>query len=47
MTVVKIKKQKTQKSAIKRKLKFQNYKDCLELTQLQNKRNHLEKNWYG
>ena len=28
----------------KRKLKFQNYKNCLEATQLENKINHLEKN---
>ena len=32
------------KYAIKRKLKFENYKHCLEATQLQNKINHLEKN---
>ena len=44
MTVMKIKKQKTQKSVIKRKLKFENYKNCLEATQLENKINHLEKN---
>ena len=29
---------------IKRKLKFKNYKNCLEATQLENKINHLEKN---
>ena len=29
---------------IKRKLKFENYKGCLEATQLENKINHLEKN---
>ena len=38
MTVVKIKKQKTQKPI------FENYKNCLEATQLENKINHLEKN---
>ena len=43
MTIVKIRKQKTQKSVIKRKLKFENYKNCLEATQLENKINHLEK----
>ena len=32
------------KCVIKRKLKFQNYKKCLEATQLENKINHLEKN---
>ena len=45
MTVVKIKKQKTQKKYVmKRKLKFKNYKNCLEAPQLENKTNHLEKN---
>ena len=29
---------------IKRKLKFENYKNCLEATHLENKINHLEKN---
>ena len=29
---------------MKRKLKFENYKNCLEATQLENKINHLEKN---
>ena len=43
MTVVKIKKQKAQRSVIKRKLKFENYENCLEATQLENKINHLEK----
>ena len=28
----------------KRKIKFENYKNCLEATQLENKGNHLEKN---
>ena len=28
---------------IKRKLKFENYKSCVEATQLENKINHLEK----
>ena len=28
---------------IKRKFKFENYKNCLEATQLENKINHLEK----
>ena len=31
------------KCAIKRKLKFENYKTCLKATQLENKRNCLEK----
>ena len=44
MTVVKIKKQKAQKSVTKRKLKFQGYKNCLEVTQIENKINHIEKN---
>ena len=43
MTVVKIKKQKAQRSVIKRQLKFENYENCLEATQLENKINHLEK----
>ena len=30
-------KKKTKKCVIKRKLKFENYKNCLELTQLENK----------
>ena len=38
------KKAKVQKSVIKRKLKFENYKNCLEATQLENKINFLEKN---
>ena len=42
MTVVKIKKG-TKKCVIKRKLEFENYKNCLEVTQLDNKINHLQK----
>ena len=38
-----IKKQKTQKSVIK-KLKFENYKNCLEASQYENKINDIEKN---
>ena len=34
----------TEKCVIKRKLRFENYKNCLEATQLQNKINHLETN---
>ena len=42
--VVKIKKQKTQKSvSLKRKLKFKDYENCLKETQLENKINQLEK----
>ena len=41
--VVKVKKQKAQECVIKRKLKFENYKNCLEATQLENKINQLEK----
>ena len=33
----------TKKCVIKRKLKFENYKNCLEATQLENKTNHLGK----
>ena len=41
--VVKDKKAKdNKKRVIKRKLKFENYKNCLEATHLENKINHLE-----
>ena len=44
MTVVKVKKVKgTKEGVIKRKLKFENYKNSLESTHLKNKINHLEK----
>ena len=42
MMVVKIKKQKTQKKCHK-KIKFENYRNSLEATQLKHKINHLEK----
>ena len=32
------------KCVIKRKPKLENYKNCLEATQLENKINHIEKN---
>ena len=32
---------------IKRKLKFEDYKNCLEAAQLENKTNHLEKNKFN
>ena len=35
---------RTKKCVIKRKTKFENYKNCLEATQLESKINHLEKN---
>ena len=45
MTLVKIKRTKgTKRCVMKRKLKFENYKSCLEVTQLSRKINHLEKN---
>ena len=44
MTVVKIKKQKLQKSVLKRKPKFEDCKNCFEATQLENKMKYLEKN---
>ena len=45
MTVAEIKKQKVQiKCVIKRNLKFQDHKNCLEETQLENKINYIEKN---
>ena len=34
----------TKKCVIERKIKFENYKKCLEATQLENKINYLEKN---
>ena len=40
---MKIKKQKAKKMYHK-KLKFQDYKNCLEVPQIENKINHLEKN---
>ena len=33
----------TKKCVIKRKLKFENFKNCLERTQLENEINHLKK----
>ena len=33
----------TKKCVIKRKIKFQDYKNCLEAAQIENKINHLEK----
>ena len=33
----------TKNCAVKRKLKFENYKNCLEATQLENEKNYLEK----
>ena len=46
MMVVKIKKQKAQKCVIKRKLKFEDYKNYVEATQIENKINHQEKKMY-
>ena len=44
MTVVKIKKLNTQKKfVIKRKRKFEDYKNCLKATQLEKKKKHLKK----
>ena len=34
----------TKKCVIKRKLKFQDYKNCLEAAQIENRLTHLEKN---
>ena len=43
--MMKIKKQKTQKKCVKkRQLKFQDYKNCLEAPQIQNKINRSAKN---
>ena len=35
----------TETCVTKRDLKFENYKNCLEATQLENKINRLEKKW--
>ena len=40
---MKIKKQNAKKSVIKRKPKIEDYKNCLEAAQNENKLNHLEK----
>ena len=43
--IMEIKKQKAQKKCvIKRKLKFEDYQNCLEAAQMANKINHVEKN---
>ena len=34
----------TKKFVIKRKIKFENYKNCLEVTQLENRISYLDKN---
>ena len=36
----------TKKCVIKIKLKFEDYKNCLETAQIKNKINHLEKNTF-
>ena len=41
---MKIKKQKAKKLRHQKNLKFENYKNCLEGTQLNNKINYLQKN---
>ena len=38
-----MKNQKAKNGVIKRKLKFQDYKNCLEAAQIENKISHLEK----
>ena len=38
-------KAKVTKECVKKKLKLENYKSCLEAIQLKNKYNYLEKNW--
>ena len=46
MMVVIMKKQKSQKSVVchKKELKFENYENCLEATQIDNKTKYQEKN---
>ena len=43
MMIVKIKKQKTNKCVIERKIKLEDYKDFLKATRTENKMNFLEK----
>ena len=43
MMIVKMKKQKTNKCVIERKIKFEDYKDFLKATRTENKMNFLEK----
>ena len=43
MMIVKRKSKRNKKVCHKRKLKFANYINCLEATQFENKRHHLEK----
>ena len=43
MTGVTVKKQKAQKRVMRRKLNIGNFKNCLEVTQLENELNYLEK----
>ena len=43
MMIVKIKKQKTNKCVIERKIKFEDYKDFLKATRTENKMNFLKK----
>ena len=40
---VKKNKKRTKKCVIKRRLKFQDYKNCLEAAQTENKVNHLKR----
>ena len=41
--MMKIKAKGTKRCAIKRNLKFEDYKNCLEAAQIENKINHIEK----
>ena len=43
MLIVQEKSKRHKKRAIKRKLKFENYRNCLEATQLGNEINNLKK----
>ena len=47
MMVVTIKSERPKKWVLKRKLKLEDYKNCLEATQLENKKNYFEKNKIG
>ena len=43
MMVVKTKKAKGTKTFVIKKIRYEDYKNCLQATQLENKRNHPEK----
>ena len=44
MSIGTVKKQKAQKSVSEKNIRFENYKNCSEATEIKKKTNHLEKN---